>query len=182
MRRSKGSFTCQSSVRAGFGKFSATGPQRDVAVHRSYQRRANSWARRPRPPTGMGHSRSESSRLYTACAGPYRLSTHCQYLSTVALTMRALLRDPLYPRPSPERARQSASWDAFRRRICHGGPGRSSRNCCIQFEDWAGVDAIRLLARYRDKVCCFNDDMQGTAAVALGRTARRDAHSRWQTL
>ncbi|MBV8650898.1 MAG: oxaloacetate-decarboxylating malate dehydrogenase, partial [Alphaproteobacteria bacterium] len=38
---------------------------------------------------------------------------------------------------------------------------------CIHFEDWKGVDAIRLLARYRNKVLCFNDDIQGTAAVTL---------------
>lgn len=39
--------------------------------------------------------------------------------------------------------------------------------CCIHFEDWAGTDAIRLLARYRDRVCCYNDDIQGTAGVVL---------------
>ena len=39
--------------------------------------------------------------------------------------------------------------------------------CCLHFEDWAGVDAMRLLARYRDQVCCYNDDIQGTAGVAL---------------
>jgi hypothetical protein len=36
--------------------------------------------------------------------------------------------------------------------------------CCIRFEDWTGVDALALLAIYRDKVCCYNDDIQGTAA------------------
>jgi malate dehydrogenase (oxaloacetate-decarboxylating)(NADP+) len=40
--------------------------------------------------------------------------------------------------------------------------------CCIHFEDWAGVDALRLLARYRHRVCCCNDDIQGTAGVTLG--------------
>jgi malate dehydrogenase (oxaloacetate-decarboxylating)(NADP+) len=38
---------------------------------------------------------------------------------------------------------------------------------CIQFEDWAGEDAVKLLARYRDRVCCFNDDIQGTGSMAL---------------
>ena len=40
-------------------------------------------------------------------------------------------------------------------------------DCCMHFEDWKGTDAIRLLAKYKDKVCCYNDDIQGTAAVAL---------------
>lgn len=40
-------------------------------------------------------------------------------------------------------------------------------NCCIHFEDWTGVDAIALLARYRDKISCYNDDIQGTAGVTL---------------
>jgi malate dehydrogenase (oxaloacetate-decarboxylating)(NADP+) len=40
-------------------------------------------------------------------------------------------------------------------------------NCCLHFEDWTGVDAVNLLARYRDKVSCYNDDIQGTASVTL---------------
>jgi malate dehydrogenase (oxaloacetate-decarboxylating)(NADP+) len=102
--------------------------------------------------------------LYTACAGiPPQYSL--PILMDCGTNNDALLRDPLYlglrqTRPSV------AELDEFVEEFVSAVQDEFP-NCCIQFEDWAGVDAVRLLNRYRDKVCCFNDDIQGTAAVAL---------------
>ena len=38
---------------------------------------------------------------------------------------------------------------------------------CIHFEDWKGTDALRMLDRYRDKILCYNDDIQGTGSVTI---------------
>jgi malate dehydrogenase (oxaloacetate-decarboxylating)(NADP+) len=102
--------------------------------------------------------------LYTACAGiPPQYSL--PMLADCGTNNDALLRDPLYlglRQTRPAIAALDEFVDEFVTAVQEEFP-----NCCIQFEDWAGVDAVRLLARYRDKVCCFNDDIQGTAAVAL---------------
>ena len=76
-----------------------------------------------------------------------------------------LLRDPLYLGLRQTRP-QIPQLDEFAEEFITAVQAEFP-NRCIQFEDWAAVDAIRLLARYRDRICCFNDDIQGTAAVAL---------------
>ena len=102
--------------------------------------------------------------LYTACAGvPPQFAL--PVMMDCGTNNESLLRDPLYlglRQTRPDKADLDEFVDEFVTAVQEEFP-----DCCIQFEDWAGVDAIRLLARYRDKVCCFNDDMQGTAAVAL---------------
>jgi malate dehydrogenase (oxaloacetate-decarboxylating)(NADP+) len=102
--------------------------------------------------------------LYTACAGvPPRLSLPVTL--DCGTNNQSLLDDPLYiglrpPRPSV------AELDEFVEEFVMAATDEFS-SCCIQFEDWARGDAFRLLARYRDRVCCFNDDSQGSGAVAL---------------
>jgi len=102
--------------------------------------------------------------LYTACAG-----LHPRYCLPVMLDTgtnnEALLRDPLYigirqPRLS------GADLDGFVEEFIEAAQ-QSFPGIVIQFEDFANHNAFRLLANYRDKVCCFNDDIQGTAAVTV---------------
>jgi malate dehydrogenase (oxaloacetate-decarboxylating)(NADP+) len=39
--------------------------------------------------------------------------------------------------------------------------------CCIQWEDFANINAVPIFERFRDKICTYNDDIQGTAGIAL---------------
>jgi malate dehydrogenase (oxaloacetate-decarboxylating)(NADP+) len=103
-------------------------------------------------------------QLYTACAAvppQYLLPVHVDF----GTNNRELLHDPLYlglRQPRVSTGERDELVEELVQAIQEVFPG-----CCLHFEDWAGVDAMRLLARYRDKVCCYNDDIQGTAGVAL---------------
>jgi malate dehydrogenase (oxaloacetate-decarboxylating)(NADP+) len=103
-------------------------------------------------------------QLYTAAAGVPPQGLLPMYLDA-GTNNEPYLADPLYVglrqhRPPPEVL--YAFVDEFVDAVQEVFP-----NCCLHFEDWTGVDAIALLARYRNKVSCYNDDIQGTAGVTL---------------
>ena len=102
--------------------------------------------------------------LYTACAGiPPRQCL--PVLIDVGTNNQALLDDPHYigyPQRRVGGAAYLALVDEFVRAVQKRYP-----DALIQFEDFLTPNAYALLERYRDRVLCFNDDIQGTAAVAL---------------
>jgi len=77
----------------------------------------------------------------------------------------ALRDDPLYMGLREQRLR-GADYEALVDELVAAIETRYP-NCLIQFEDFATPNAIALLERYRQRCLCFNDDIQGTAAVAL---------------
>src|SRR3974390_1121102 len=113
---------------------------------------------------GMGIPIGKLS-LYTACAGLHP-GTTLPVLLDVGTDNGDHLRDPLYIGWQHERVRGGAYDDlvstfveAVRKRWPH---------VLLHWEDFAIGNANRLLARYRDSLCTFNDDIQGTAAIAVG--------------
>src|SRR4051794_11421572 len=102
--------------------------------------------------------------LYTACAG-----VPPQYCLPIVLDVgtnnQALLDDSLYLglRQNRVRGEEYLTFvDEFVDAVQSLYP-----KCCIQWEDFANINAVPILARYRDRICTYNDDIQGTAGVAL---------------
>ncbi len=113
--------------------------------------------------SGMGIPIGKLS-LYCACAGISPDQTMPVMLD-VGTDNEALLEDPLYLGIRQKRLRGDDYFelvDEFIRAVKDAWP-----NVLIQFEDFIAKNAFALLNKYRENTFCFNDDIQGTAAVVL---------------
>jgi malate dehydrogenase (oxaloacetate-decarboxylating) len=123
---------------------------------------------------GMGIPVGKLS-LYTVCAGVHPASTLPVCLD-VGTNNADLLNDPLYLGWRHERVRGS-DYDEFIETFVSAVSKRFPR-VLLQWEDFAKNNAARLLERYRNRVCSFNDDIQGTGSVTLAAVMASTAVTR----
>ena len=113
---------------------------------------------------GMGIPIGKLS-LYTACGGISPAYT-LPVMLDVGTNNEKLLNDPMYMGARHKRINQE-QYDEFLEKFIKAVTRRWP-GVMLQFEDFAQPNAMPLLRRYRDEVCCFNDDIQGTASVTVG--------------